>query len=117
MPERNIILFLNDILKSIQKIQKYTKGKGYGDFIRSDLLVDGVVRNLEVIGEAVKNIPAGFRKKYSFIEWKKIAGLRDILIHEYFGIDYELLWDIVKNKIPELKVQITKIVEELKNKE
>jgi uncharacterized protein with HEPN domain len=116
MSERNLILFLNDILKCIQKIQKYTKGKKYNDFIQNELLVDGIVRNLEVIGEAVKNIPEDFRKKYPTVEWKKIAGLRDILIHEYFGIDYELLWDIVKSKIPELKVQITKIVDELKNK-
>ncbi len=113
MSERNLILFLNDILKSIQKIQKYTKGKTYDDFIQNDLLVDGVVRNLEVIGEAVKNIPASFRKKYSSIEWKKIAGLRDILIHEYFGIDYEILWDIVKNKIPELENQMKEIIEEV----
>ena len=113
MSERNLILFLNDILKSIQKIQKYTKGKTYDDFIQNDLLVDGVVRNLEVIGEAVKNIPASFRKKYSSIEWRKIAGLRDILIHEYFGIDYEILWDIVKNKIPELENQMKEIIEEV----
>ena len=116
MSERNLLLFLNDILKCIQKIQKYTKGKSYDDFIKDELLVDGIVRNLEVIGEAVKNIPADFRKKYPTVEWKKIAGLRDILIHEYFGIDYELLWDIVKNKIPELEVQIIKIADELKNK-
>jgi len=113
MSERNLILFLNDILKSIQKIQKYTKGKTYDDFIQNDLLVDGVVRNLEVIGEAVKNIPASFRKKYPSIEWRKIAGLRDILIHEYFGIDYEILWDIVKNKIPELENQMKEIIEEV----
>jgi uncharacterized protein with HEPN domain len=117
MSKRNILLLLDDILKSIQKIQKYINGKTYNDFIADDLLIDAVIRNLEVIGEATKSIPISFRKKYPAVEWKKIAGLRDILIHEYFGIDYELLWDIVKNKIPELNYQITKIVEELKNKE
>lgn len=116
MPKRNLILFLNDILKSVRKIQKYTEGKVYDDFIENDLLVDGVIRNLEVIGEAVKNIPAGFRKKYPFVEWKSIAGLRDILIHEYFGIDYELLWDIVENKIPSLGKQIEAILKDLKEK-
>ncbi len=116
MPEHNIILFLNDILRSIHKIQKYTKGKSYDEFIVDDLLVDGVVRNLEIIGEAVKNIPASFRRKYSSIEWKKIAGLRDILIHEYFGIDYELLWDIVENKVPSLGKEIESILSDLKEK-
>lgn len=114
MSERTPILSLNDILKSIQKIKKYTKGKTYDEFINDDLLVDGVVRNLEVIGEAVKNIPANFRKKYPSIEWKRIAGLRDILIHEYFGIDYELLWDIVENKIPYLVKQIEAVLKDIK---
>lgn len=114
MSERTPILFLNDILKSIQKIKKYTKGKTYDEFINDDLLVDGVVRNLEVIGEAVKNIPANFRKRYPSIEWKRIAGLRDILIHEYFGIDYELLWDIVENKIPYLGKQIEAVLKDIK---
>lgn len=106
MSERNLIVFINDILRSIQKIQRYTEGKTYEDFIGNELLRDGVIRNLEVIGEAVKNIPVNFRKKYPSVEWKKIDGLRDILIHEYFGIDYELLWDIVENKIPSLCDQI-----------
>lgn len=114
MSERNLKLFLNDILKSIQRIQKYTKGKTYDDFIQDDLLADALVRNLEVIGEAVKNIPADFRKKYPSVDWKKIAGLRDILIHEYFGIDHELLWDIIENKIPSLGKQIETILKDLK---
>ncbi len=86
MSKRNPEIFLKDILKSIQKIQRYTAGGKYEDFINDELLVDGVVRNLEVIGEAVKNIPSNFRKRYSSIEWRKIAGLRDILIHEYFRL-------------------------------
>jgi uncharacterized protein with HEPN domain len=115
MPERNLLLFLNDILKSIIKIKKYTEKIEYDEFIKNDLLIDGVIRNLEVIGEAVKNIPASFRKKYPSIEWKKIAGLRDILIHEYFGIDHEILWDIINNKIPLLEKQIKSIFEDLNN--
>jgi len=75
-----------------------------------------VIRNLEIIGEAVKNIPSNFREECSFVEWKKISGLRDILIHEYFGIDYDILWDIVKNKIPYLDEHLKKILEELDKK-
>lgn len=85
--------------------------------MKDELLVDGVIRNLEVIGEAVKNIPANFRKKYPDVEWKKIAGLRDILIHEYFGMDYELLWDIVEKKIPILNKQIEKILKDIKGEQ
>ena len=67
------------------------------------MIQDGVFRNLEVIGEAVKNLPDDIKKDYPEVEWRKIAGLRDILIHAYFGVDLEVIWDIVKNKVPELK--------------
>lgn len=114
MPERNLRLFLKDMLISAQKIQKYTRGKSYKEFTKDDLLVDGVIRNLEVIGEAVKNIPLNFRRRYANVEWKKIAGLRDLLIHAYFGIDYEVLWDIVRNKIPGLNKQLQTILKKLR---
>lgn len=113
MSKRNPEVFLRDILKSIQKIQKYITVKTYEEFIENELLVDGVIRNLEVIGEAVKNIPMSLKQKYPSVKWKKVAGLRDILIHEYFGIDYELLWDIVKNEIPSLGRQIDDILKNL----
>lgn len=74
--------------------------------MKNELVVDGVAKNLEVIGEAVKNIPFQIKEKYPKIEWKKIAGLRDILTHEYFSIDLEVLWDITQNKLPILKKQI-----------
>jgi uncharacterized protein with HEPN domain len=73
-----------------------------------------VVRNLEIIGEAVKHLPKDIQKKYHHVEWKKIAGLHDILIHAYFGIDREIVWDIVTNKIPVLKQQVQKILSKRK---
>ena len=107
---REYRLYLDDILEAIKKIEKYTKDLAFEELKKKDLTIDGVARNLEIIGEATKNIPARLKEKYPDIEWKKIAGLRDILAHEYFGIDLEVLWDIIKNKLPDFKKQISHIL-------
>lgn len=107
---RDYKLYLDDIIEAIKRIEKYTKDLAVEKFKKDDLIIDGVVRNLEIIGEAVKNIPANVKDKYSEIEWKKIAGLRDILAHEYFGVDLEILWDIVENKLPALKKEIFRLL-------
>jgi len=93
--------YLNDILVAIRKIEKYTANKSYEDFPADELLQDGIVKNLENIGEAVKKIPDEVKNKEP-IEWKKIAGLREILSHDYFGIELEIVWDVTKNKLPDL---------------
>ena len=86
----------------------------YDKFINNETLKRSFVRSLEVIGEATKNLPDDFKQKYSYIQWKQIAGLRDVLIHHYFGIDYKSVWDIVKNKLPKIKEQIENILNEIK---
>lgn len=106
---RDYKLYLNDIAKAIRKIQKYTKGLTFNRLKKADLIIDAVARNLEIIGEAAKNMPAQVKEKCPDIEWKKIAGLRDILAHEYFGIDLEVLWDIVQNKLPDLKKKVSRL--------
>lgn len=110
---RDYSLYLEDILKAIKNINSYTKGLTYVKFKKNNLVIDGVVRNLEIIGEAVKNIPTAIKNKTSAIEWKKVAGLRDILTHEYFGIDIEIVWDIVKNKLPDLKKEVSSLLKEI----
>ena len=107
--QKSYKLYIDDILESIKKIEVYINNISFEDFKNNSLINDAVVRNLEIIGEAVKNIPNEIRKNNPSIEWKKIAGLRDVLIHEYSGINFEILWDVVTNKIPLLKKEIQKI--------
>lgn len=103
---RDSDVYLDDIREAVGKIQRYTRGLSREAFAADEKTVDAVVRNLEIIGEAAKNLDAGFRGAHPGLDWRKIAGLRDVLAHEYFGIDLDIVWDIVQNKIPELAVEI-----------
>jgi len=107
-------LYLEDILTAAGKIQDYTKALDFDDFKKNSMAVDAVLRNLEVIGEASKKIPRLIRTRYPDVEWKKIAGLRDIIIHEYFGLNMQILWDIITRKVPTLQNQIERILLEAK---
>jgi len=109
---RDYRVYLDDILDAVAKIRDYTSGMNLEGLKNDPRTLDAVVRNLEVIGEAAKKIPDDVRRRYPVIEWKKIAGLRDILIHEYFGIDVNIIWDIVRTKLPPLDEQIKKVLEE-----
>ncbi len=100
---RDYKVYLDDMREAIVKIEEYTKNFTYETFARNSMVIDAVIRNLAIIGEAAKNLPIETQKKYPSIEWKKVAGLRDILIHAYFGVNQKIIWDILQHKIPELK--------------
>ena len=105
-------LFLQDILEACEKIRSYTKDMDFNAFVNNPMLYDAVLRNLEIIGEAAKKIPKEIRDRYPEVEWHAIAGLRDILAHAYFALDDATLWDIVRNKVPELLDRVRRILEE-----
>ncbi|MBI5873166.1 MAG: DUF86 domain-containing protein [Candidatus Omnitrophica bacterium] len=99
-----------DIKEACARIKGYIASLSYNKFLRDTKTQDAVVRNLEIIGEAVKNIPSGVRLKYPQIPWKKIAGLRDRLIHHYFGVNLDIVWTIVSDELPLLEKHIIKII-------
>lgn len=99
--KRIYIDFIRDISENIQKIENFTKDYDYDSFAKDEKTVYAVIRCFEIIGEASKNISEKVKDKYPFIPWKKIAGMRDILIHHYFGFDYKTLWETIKIRIPE----------------
>jgi len=108
---RDFRVYLEDILEAIARIQRYTQGLSQDAFADDQRTVDAIVRNLEVIGEAVKQLPAEVRLRAPAVEWQKIAGLRDILIHQYFGIDIEIVWDVVQTKLPDLRAAVLSILD------
>jgi uncharacterized protein with HEPN domain len=97
---REEVMYLQDIITSCDKVLNFTKGLCLSELIQDEKTYDAVVRNLEIIGEAAKHISEEIRTQITDIEWRKIAGMRDMLAHAYFGIDNDILWDVVQNKVP-----------------
>ena len=110
---RDYRFYLLDILEAIEKIKRYTSEKDFKAFAEGDLTVDAVLRNLEIIGEAVKHIPEEAKENYPDIKWKEIGGMRDKLIHDYFGVDHELVWKVITEDIFELEKQVKNILNEV----
>jgi uncharacterized protein with HEPN domain len=106
---RDMRLYFQDILDSIAKIEEYTKDVDEREFLANTQLQDAVLRRLEIIGAAVKSIPNDFRDKYSEIPWKKIAGLRDVLIHEYFGVNMRRTWKVANEDIFDLRQKLLQV--------
>lgn len=103
-------VFLRHILESIEQIEQYVAGESKEGFFTSVQIQDAVIRRLMIIGEATKNLPSELREKYTLIPWSDITGMRDVLIHEYFGTDAELVWRTIVNDLPVFKRHIEKIL-------
>lgn len=113
MKNRPFKMYLEDILVAMNRIAEYTEGLDFIHFKQDYKTVDAVIRNFEVIGEASKNIPIDIKEKYPEIPWREMYLLRNKVSHEYFGIDYEIIWDITINYLPVNKKQIEVVVSEL----
>jgi len=103
MSKRPTALFLEDIREAIAKIERYTGGLDQAGFEADDKTVDAVVRNLEIIGEAARRLPEEFTQRHAQVEWRKIAGLRNRIVHDYFGLDLGIIWQIIRTDLPALK--------------
>lgn len=106
--------FIEDIIDSIDKVEEFTENMNFQDFSKDEKTGFAVIRAMEIIGEAVKNIPDSIRGKYKGIPWKDIAGMRDKLIHGYFGVNLEVIWKTVEDQLPGLKKKLLKVLEDLK---
>lgn len=111
---RDYKLYLADILEAIDRIQEYTEGMEYKGFSQSNITIDAVVRNLEVIGEASRRLPDEIKSQTPETEWRKVMALRNILSHEYFGVNTKIVWDVVQNKLERLGKICESLLKEMK---
>ena len=102
--------YLRHILVEVEYLVAQSGGLTYENFVADETLQRAFVRSLEIIGEAARKIPPDFRVANPGVEWKAMSGMRDRLIHDYFGVDYELVWDVIRNRVPELRLQIARML-------
>ena len=104
--QRDPLVYLDDIVAACRKIERYTAGLTFEQFQRDEKTIDAVVLNFEIIGEAVKNVPADLRGRMPEIEWKRAAGMRDVLVHGYFSVNHRLVWDAAMQNVPPLAARV-----------
>jgi len=113
MSKRSSRLLLEDLLLSIEKITEYTSGLSFDNFLEDSKTSDAVIRNFEIIGEAANRLPDEMKEKFPEIDWYRIRGFRNRIVHDYMGIDYQMVWLIKENYLPKLKAQIQNILDSL----
>lgn len=107
---RNYRLYLQDILDAIESIEHFVEGMGFEEFRADDKTASAVIRKFEIIGEATKNVPEDIRRVYPEVPWKEMAGMRDKLIHFYFGVNHSLVWTAIKERLPNIRPLITEVI-------
>jgi len=112
--KREFILYLEDMVQSMERIEEYLGDLDFKKFKMTYIVVDAVIRNFEIIGEASTKIPTNIQEKYPEIPWRKMYGLRNLITHEYFGIDYEMIWEIATKNLPQNRKDLQKIIEKEK---
>jgi len=107
MSRRTFPLLIEDIWEAVEKVERYVSGMDHDAFVKDEKTVDSVVRNLEIIGEAANRLPQNFKTQHSEIQWPKIIGLRHRIVHDYFNIDVEIVWQIIQEDLPVFKSKLS----------
>ena len=110
MPKRNIRLFLQDMLDAIEKVERYTAGLTFEEFQTSEIVIGATVRNLEIIGEAARQVPVELRHRHTGVDWRRVVGFRNIVVHAYFDVDLDIVWTIATRQLEALKCTLREIL-------
>jgi uncharacterized protein with HEPN domain len=110
MSRRDSDLLLEDIETAVERIERYVAGLTKASFLADDKTVDAVVRNLEIVGEATRRLDEDFRRRNPVLPWAQIAGLRNRIVHDYFGLDLEIIWQVISHDVPKLRAEVKKLL-------